>query len=59
MLYAELPRGLFGCDAEFAALADTLEKPLFTDDRRVRTACPGLALTTDTLGGGLPDADGR
>ena len=48
-----------GCAAEFAALADALGVLLVAVDRRVQTACPGLAHSADTLGSGPPDVGGR
>ena len=38
-------RGLSGYDAEFAVLAQSLDVPLVTADRRLLQACPDLAVS--------------
>lgn len=40
-------RGLSGYDAEFVALAMDLGVPLVTDDKRLRGACPEVAISPE------------
>ena len=46
-LKAAIERGVSAYDAEFVALAEELCVPLVTDDRRMLTACPDLAVSID------------
>jgi predicted nucleic acid-binding protein len=50
VLDAAFERGLSGYDAEFVAPAGRLRVPLVTDDRRVLTACPDVAVGLDAFG---------
>lgn len=56
-LGAAFAYGLSGYDAEFVALAEGLALPLVTDDRRVRAACPEVAVSLDEFAAGGPGAE--
>lgn len=58
ILHAALEWGLSAYDAEFVALAESLDVPLVTDDRRVLTACPASAVAIDAFAQG-EDIPGR
>lgn len=51
VLDAAFARGLSGYDAEFVALAKRLGVRVVTDDRRVLTSCPDLAVSLDDFVG--------
>ena len=57
-LHAAVEHGLSAYDAEFVALAEALDVPLVTDDRRVLRACPDIAVAIADFAEGA-DAVGR
>lgn len=59
MLEAAFEYGLSGCDAEVVALAEALGVLLVTDDRRVLTACPRVAVSLDAFAEAAMDTPDR